>query len=155
MRLLVRQRHRPTHEHRRRRAVVGVATWRECASSARATRAATVPVRRSLHCCPAADSPVPVVLHLDHGRDVDMLGRCVETGWTSVMIDASSKPFEENISLSKQVVEMAHPKNVSVEAELGEIGGVEEDVARRAFARVAHKMPFRCRFVTRRQAVRS
>jgi ketose-bisphosphate aldolase len=70
---------------------------------------------------------IPVAIHLDHCKDLDVIKNCIKHGWTSVMIDASAKPFEENLVLSKQVVEMAKAKNVSVEAELGEIGGVEDD----------------------------
>jgi len=76
----------------------------------------------------AADSPVPVAVHLDHCKDVDLIGECIEAGWTSVMIDASARPFEENLSLSRRVVEMARPRNVTVEAELGAIVGVEDDI---------------------------
>jgi ketose-bisphosphate aldolase len=72
---------------------------------------------------------VPVALHLDHGKDLDLIRRCIETGWTAVMIDASDKPFEENLALTRQVLDLAAPKNVGVEAEIGEIGGVEEDIA--------------------------
>jgi ketose-bisphosphate aldolase len=71
---------------------------------------------------------VPVALHLDHGKDLKMLEKCIETGWTAVMIDASDKPYDENIALTKQVLEMAAKKDVGVEAELGEIAGVEEDI---------------------------
>jgi len=76
----------------------------------------------------AAGSPVPVALHLDHCKDLDLIQECIEAGWTSVMIDASAKPFEENLSLSRQVVEMARPRGVTVEAELGAIVGVEDDI---------------------------
>jgi ketose-bisphosphate aldolase len=76
----------------------------------------------------AARSRVPVALHLDHCKDLTLIKECIEAGWTSVMIDASAKPFEENLSLSRQVVEMARPKNVTVEAELGAIVGVEDDI---------------------------
>jgi ketose-bisphosphate aldolase len=69
-----------------------------------------------------------VALHLDHGKDIKMLERCIETGWTAVMIDASDKPYEENIALTKQVLAMATKRDVGVEAELGEIAGVEEDI---------------------------
>ena len=72
--------------------------------------------------------PVPIVLHLDHCKEIDVIQKCIENGWTSVMIDASSFPFEKNIELTKQVVAMARPRNISVEAELGEIGGVEDDI---------------------------
>ncbi len=76
----------------------------------------------------AADSPVPVAVHLDHCKDVDLIRECIEAGWTSVMIDASARPFEENLSLSRRVVEMARPRHVTVEAELGAIVGVEDDI---------------------------
>jgi len=73
-------------------------------------------------------SSVPIALHLDHCKDLRLIKECIESGWTSVMIDASSKPFEENLSLSTEVVEMARPKDVTVEAELGAIVGVEDDI---------------------------
>jgi len=76
----------------------------------------------------AGSSSVPIALHLDHCKDLDLIKECIESGWTSVMIDASSKPFDENLSLSRQVVKMARPKNVTVEAELGAIVGVEDDI---------------------------
>ena len=76
----------------------------------------------------AGSSSVPIALHLDHCKDLDLIKECIESGWTSVMIDASSKPFEENLSLSRKVVEMARPNNVTVEAELGAIVGVEDDI---------------------------
>jgi len=71
---------------------------------------------------------VPIALHLDHCKDLQLIAECIDAGWSSVMIDASSKPFEENLAVSKQVVEMAHPENVTVEAELGAIVGVEDDI---------------------------
>ena len=73
--------------------------------------------------------PVPVAIHLDHCKDVDFIKKCIEAGWTSVMIDASSLPYEDNLATSKRVFEMAHPHGISVEAELGEIGGVEDDIS--------------------------
>ena len=76
----------------------------------------------------AGPSKVPVALHLDHCKDLKLIEECIEAGWTSVMIDASSKPFEENIALSKQVMDMAQPKDVTVEVELGAIVGVEDDI---------------------------
>ncbi len=76
----------------------------------------------------AEDSKVPVALHLDHCKDLGMIEDCINAGWTSVMIDASSKPFEENLSLSKQVIEMARPEDITVEVELGAIVGVEDDI---------------------------
>jgi fructose-bisphosphate aldolase class II len=74
----------------------------------------------------AESSPVPMSLHLDHAEDVETASKCVATGFTSVMIDGSHLSFEENIALTKKVVEMAHPRHVSVEAELGRLAGVEE-----------------------------
>jgi tagatose 1,6-diphosphate aldolase GatY/KbaY len=71
---------------------------------------------------------VPIALHLDHCKDLQLIAECIDAGWSSVMIDASSKPFEENLALSRQVVEMARPKDVTVEAELGAIVGVEDDI---------------------------
>jgi fructose-bisphosphate aldolase class II len=69
---------------------------------------------------------VPVALHLDHGEDFETASKCVGAGFTSVMIDGSGLKFEDNTVLTKRVVEMAHPKGVSVEAELGRLAGVEE-----------------------------
>jgi ketose-bisphosphate aldolase len=76
----------------------------------------------------AGDSKVPVALHLDHCKDLKLIQDCIDAGWTSVMIDASSKPFEENLSLSRQVIEMARPEDITVEVELGAIVGVEDDI---------------------------
>jgi ketose-bisphosphate aldolase len=76
----------------------------------------------------AESSPVPMALHLDHFKDLELIMQCIKVGWTSVMIDASARPFEENLSLSRQVVEMARPKGITVEAELGAIVGVEDDI---------------------------
>lgn len=74
----------------------------------------------------AQSAPVPVAMHLDHGEDFETAAKCVEAGFTSVMIDGSFLSFEENIALTKRVVNIAHPKGVSVEAELGKLAGVEE-----------------------------
>ena len=76
----------------------------------------------------AGDSPVPVVLHLDHGKDLDMIKKCIDSGWTSVMIDWSHEPFETNLETTRKVVEMASAANVGVEAEIGQILGVEDDM---------------------------
>ena len=65
---------------------------------------------------------VPVVVHLDHGQDLDMVKRCADMGFTGIMIDASSKPFEENVSLSAQAVAYCKPLGIPVEAELGHVG---------------------------------
>jgi len=74
----------------------------------------------------AESSPAPMSLHLDHGEDFDTVSKCISAGFTSVMIDGSHLKFEENIALTKRVVDLAHPKKVSVEAELGRLAGVEE-----------------------------
>jgi fructose-bisphosphate aldolase class II len=71
---------------------------------------------------------LPVVLHLDHGPDFATCKACIDGGFTSVMIDGSSLPFEENIKVTKQVVEYAHDHGVVVEGELGTLSGVEDDV---------------------------
>jgi len=71
---------------------------------------------------------IPIALHLDHGPDFETCKACVDGGFTSVMIDASSKPFAENIEITKKVVEYAHDHGVVVEAELGTLAGVEDDV---------------------------
>ena len=71
---------------------------------------------------------IPIAMHLDHGADFEICKSCIEVGFTSVMIDASSKPWEENIALTKKVVEYAHAHGVVVEAELGKLAGIEDDV---------------------------
>ena len=74
----------------------------------------------------AKNVPVPVAMHLDHGGDFETAVKCIEAGFTSVMIDGSFLSFEENIAVTKRVVDVAHPRGVSVEAELGKLAGVEE-----------------------------
>ena len=71
---------------------------------------------------------IPIVLHLDHGPDFETCKSCIDGGFTSVMIDASSKPFAENIEITKRVVEYAHDHGVVVEAELGTLAGIEDEV---------------------------
>nr|WP_325214015.1 class II fructose-1,6-bisphosphate aldolase [uncultured Oscillibacter sp.] len=71
---------------------------------------------------------IPIVLHLDHGDTYETCKSCIDDGFTSVMIDASSKPFAENIEITKKVVEYAHDHGVVVEAELGALAGVEDEV---------------------------
>ena len=71
---------------------------------------------------------IPVAMHLDHGADFEICKASIDGGFTSVMIDASSKPWEENIAITKKVVEYAHDHGVVVEAELGKLAGVEDDV---------------------------
>lgn len=74
------------------------------------------------------NSPIPIVLHLDHGRDMASVKAAIAGGYTSVMIDGSALPFEDNIELTREVVKYAHPKGVSVEGELGVLAGVEDHV---------------------------
>nr|WP_297280042.1 class II fructose-1,6-bisphosphate aldolase [uncultured Butyricicoccus sp.] len=81
-------------------------------------------VQAAVENCPE----IPIALHLDHGDSFEVCKSCIDGGFTSVMIDASSKPFEENIALTKQVVEYAHAHGVVVEAELGTLAGVEDEV---------------------------
>ena len=74
------------------------------------------------------DTGLDIALHLDHGEDFDICKKCIDDGFTSVMIDGSKHPFEENIALTKQVVEYAHAHGVVVEAELGKLAGVEDNI---------------------------
>lgn len=74
-------------------------------------------------------SSLPIVLHLDHGDSFEICKACVDDGFTSVMIDGSKYPFEENIALTKKVVDYAHSKGVVVEAELGRLSGIEDAVS--------------------------
>lgn len=71
---------------------------------------------------------IPIVLHLDHGADFDICKECIDNGFSSVMIDGSHHPYEENVALTKKVVEYAHKHNVTVEGELGVLAGIEDDV---------------------------
>lgn len=75
-----------------------------------------------------ASSPIPIALHLDHGRDFDSVKAAVEGGYTSVMIDGSSLPFDENVELTREVVKYSHERGVTVEGELGVLAGVEDHV---------------------------
>ena len=75
------------------------------------------------------ETGLPIVLHLDHGDTFETCKSCIDDGFTSVMIDASSKPFEENIEITRKVVEYAHAHGVVVEAELGTLAGVEDEVS--------------------------
>ena len=76
----------------------------------------------------AEDSGIDFALHLDHGADFEICKSCIDGGFTSVMIDASKYPFEENIEITRRVVDYAHERGVVVEAELGKLAGVEDDV---------------------------
>jgi len=75
-----------------------------------------------------ADTDLPIVLHLDHGDSFELCKSCIDGGFTSVMIDGSHLSFEENIALTKKVVDYAHPRNVTVEGELGRLAGIEDDI---------------------------
>jgi fructose-bisphosphate aldolase class II len=74
------------------------------------------------------DTGLPICLHLDHGEDFEICKSCIDGGFTSVMIDGSKFSFAENIALTKKVVDYAHDRGVVVEAELGRLAGVEDDV---------------------------
>ena len=75
------------------------------------------------------ENDLPIVIHLDHGADFEICKACIDGGFTSVMIDGSHLPFDENIAVTKKVVEYAHERGVWVEAELGKLAGVEEHVS--------------------------
>jgi len=75
-----------------------------------------------------ADTGLPICVHLDHGEDFEICKSCIDGGFTSVMIDGSKFPFEENIRLTKQVVDYAHAKGVVVEGELGKLAGIEDNI---------------------------
>lgn len=85
-------------------------------------------IQASIEMAKGSGVDVPIALHLDHGDDFEICKKCIDGGFTSVMIDGSKHPFEENIRQTKEVVEYAHKKGVTVEAELGKLAGVEDDV---------------------------
>ncbi len=74
------------------------------------------------------ETNIPIAIHLDHGADFEICKSCIDGGFTSVMIDGSKYPFEENIELTKKVLDYAHERGVVVEAELGKLAGIEDDV---------------------------
>ena len=76
----------------------------------------------------ASEVSVPVALHLDHGGSFEVAVKCIRNGWSSVMIDGSHHPLEGNIEVSRKVVDVAHASGVSVEAELGRLGGIEDNI---------------------------
>lgn len=96
--------------------------------SAGARKYAKGPYLRHLVEAAIEDTGVDVCLHLDHGEDFEICKQCVDDGFTSVMIDGSKHPFEENIALTKEVVEYAHAHGVVVEAELGKLAGIEDNI---------------------------
>jgi fructose-bisphosphate aldolase class II len=77
----------------------------------------------------AVQSPIPVVFHLDHGRDLGIIKQAIEKGYTSIMFDGSHLSFEENVNLTWRIVQWAHTKGISVEAELGTIAGKEDNLS--------------------------
>ncbi|MBI5065543.1 class II fructose-1,6-bisphosphate aldolase [Candidatus Woesearchaeota archaeon] len=79
----------------------------------------------------AEESKVPFAIHLDHGRNSEIIKKCIQLGYTSIMFDGSKKEFEENVKQTEKVVNLCEDKNISVEGELGTIGGAEEDVTSR------------------------
>ena len=85
-------------------------------------------VEAAIECNKQSGKDIPVVLHLDHGPDFETCKDCIDSGFTSVMIDGSKYDFEENIALTKKVVDYAHAHGVVVEAELGKLAGIEDDV---------------------------
>jgi len=85
--------------------------------------------RGAVEICKAAGVNIPIALHLDHGDSYELCVSCIESGFSSVMIDGSHLPFEENIKLASKVVEYAHKKDVTVEAELGVLAGIEDEVS--------------------------
>ena len=90
---------------------------------------ASMPYLKAIIDTAVAENPeIPICMHLDHGDTFETCKQCVDDGFTSVMIDASHSSFEDNIKLTKQVVEYAHDHGVLVEAELGQLGGIEEDI---------------------------
>ncbi len=76
----------------------------------------------------AEEVDVPVALHLDHGSDAAVIRDCIRWGWTSIMIDASADPFEKNVARTREIVELAHARDVPVEAEIGQLKGIEDEV---------------------------
>jgi fructose-bisphosphate aldolase class II len=80
----------------------------------------------------ASGVPVPVALHLDHGDSYDLCVSCIESGFSSVMIDGSALPYDKNVELTKKVVEFAHGHDVTVEGELGVLAGIEDEVSHAA-----------------------
>lgn len=85
-------------------------------------------VEAAIECNKNSGKDIPIALHLDHGPDFETCKACIDSGFTSVMIDGSKYDFEENIALTKKVVDYAHERGVVVEAELGKLAGVEDDV---------------------------
>ena len=97
-------------------------------ASSSAIKYARIPYLRKMIEAALEEHNIPLALHLDHGPDFETCKMCIDNGFTSVMIDGSKYDFEENVALTKKVVEYAHSKGVVVEAELGKLAGIEDDV---------------------------
>lgn len=97
-------------------------------ASSSAIKYARIPYLRKMIEAALEEHDIPVALHLDHGPDFETCKMCIDNGFTSVMIDGSKYDFEENVALTKKVVDYAHSKGVVVEAELGKLAGIEDDV---------------------------
>ena len=97
-------------------------------ASASAIKYAKVGYLRKMVEAALEEHDIPIALHLDHGPDFETCKMCIDNGFSSVMIDGSKYDFEENIAITKKVVEYAHSKGVVVEAELGKLAGIEDDV---------------------------
>ena len=93
-----------------------------------AIKYARIPYLRKMIEAALEEHDIPIALHLDHGPDFETCKMCIDNGFTSVMIDGSKYDFEENVALTKKVVDYAHSKGVVVEAELGKLAGIEDDV---------------------------
>ena len=98
----------------------------QCSSGA--IKYARIPYLRKMIEAGLEEHDIPIALHLDHGPDFETCKMCIDNGFTSVMIDGSKYDFEENVALTKKVVDYAHSKGVVVEAELGKLAGIEDDV---------------------------
>ena len=97
-------------------------------ASSSAIKYARIPYLKKMIEAALEEHDIPLVLHLDHGPDFETCKMCIDNGFTSVMIDGSKYDFEENVALTKKVVDYAHSKGVVVEAELGKLAGIEDDV---------------------------
>lgn len=97
----------------------------------------------------AKNITVPVALHVDHGTSFEVVKSAIDAGFTSVMIDASHYPFEENIAITKKVVDYAHARGVSVEAELGRVGGQEDNIV----AETMYADPEECRILVEKTGI--
>lgn len=85
-------------------------------------------LRKIIDACVEVYPDIPIAIHCDHGDTVDLIGACISDGYTSVMIDGSHHDYEQNVALTKECTDLAHAAGVNVEAELGKLGGIEEDV---------------------------